>query len=313
MTNSTVFTLFAFIFSGYCHAERLIQYNGSLIYANISNTLNLKATVDQYLWQNNEEFIKFRFEEKDIPAAQLNQLAQARALNSINMTTIPKPDSLRLNEKVLVVRELIADSNFLRFHLVDGQGATSFQLQLSLPERLFIKHEREIAYMFESVEWQLSELLTLSTSPCIKIENMRGFKITQKHENSLVLRSNNQHEYLNDVLLIISLLPHTSGKHNLEERSKSELMNSKSLVELNLLKTSNTTTESGENTKIFATAVMAKENTSIDLIQSSKVIANRVILTQLIAVKGLHSFLRLEEEIDKVIEYIYVDAPHFRP
>lgn len=308
MQNYIVFTLFSLIINSYCYADKLIQFNGSRINANISNTLDLKITQDRDLWQNEENFIKLRFQENDIPATQLNQLERAQALASINRAAIPKPDSMSSNDKVLIFRELFAETNFLRISLADGHDSASFQLQLTLPERLFAKHEEEIATLLGSLSWHPSELLTLSTSPLIKLQNLPGYKPTQKYENSLVLRSTAQHEHLNDVLLIISLLPNTSEQQKLEAISKSVLLNSKSLTNLELLKAKNSQTTTGTKTRIFATAVMSKDETNIDLFQSTQVSANHIILVQLIAVKGLYSFLRLEEESDKIMKHIYVES-----
>lgn len=221
--------------------------------------------------------------------------------DSLNQLELHEFAELKSHNDLLLVKSLIADTEFLRLFKIIGDSTSSAVVALSMPLSRAEQHKTKLANMINSLQWEANNLLSISEDAPVQISLPVGFGIHKKFKNSLVLRSSASNSLLPEANLVLSIIPENIGAEDLEEKTESILEQSKSLEKFRIASMTNTQSQLGAMVLARVSARYDATQIEVDISHVTLKLNEHLLIAQLITERHTESFLKLEDIMMEIL------------
>lgn len=279
-----------------------ITIDGTRYQISIPNPLSLTASQSTEQWVNSDNQSKLTYTEHNKPPEQVRRGIVNAINDSLNEFPINEFSTLRSDSDTLLVKSLVAGTEFLRILRFIGDETSSAVIEFTAPLPMEPDRQHKIVNMLTHVEWQTSLLLTVSDNPLVQITQPVGFAVTNKYTNSLVLRSSEDNSLLPEANLVLTVIPNNEEEPNLVEKTNKIFEQSKSLEKFKINNMSETTHSNwGEMVVARVSARYDSTQIEVDVSHVTLKLNESLLIVQLITVRHTESFLKLEDIMMQIL------------
>ncbi|BDX07608.1 hypothetical protein [Planctobacterium marinum] len=285
-----------------------IEFKGPRYNIRLDNAVSLNPSKDPDKWLNQNDYIKLVYTEHNKSRQQIHNQLTSLAEKSLNQFKIDEVIGLKQQEDLVLIKSLVADTEFLRIIKLISRDTNCAVLDLSLPLSKAKQYQDNIVNMLNSMRWEASKLLRVNDEPLVQLNQPVGFKPTQKFANSLVLRTTNDNTSLPEANLVLSIITETIATEDLAEKTRSILSQSKSLQKFKIMDITELSSKWGDMVIARVSGRYDASQIEVDISHTTIKMGDFLLVAQLSTIRNTESFLKLEDVMEQVLSNLVFDA-----